>query len=305
MESLNLNRVNKTRVQNLACALAVALLLSGGSRAQNSQQLSVPPSPGKAIQDAAQASALDRTNTRPAGPKNGAVEILSDTQGVDFGPYLSNLLPIVRKNWYALIPADAESKKGKLAIEFALSNDGHVRDMKLVATSGDQTLDRAAWGGIIRSAPFPPLPTAYKGDLLALRFHFFYNPDKADLGTSGVSSEVSDPIVHAVLDKSSSDAFPPKYPKTARKHKVEGIVRLKALIGPDGKVRSTESLEGSLLLEEAATKAVRKWQFQPAQRGGKPVEDQALIRVEFRLDGEQVRAQVVAPETASSSSPPQ
>ncbi len=290
--------MNKTRVQNLACAVAVALMLSGSSLAQDSQQLLVPPSPGKAIQDAAQSSAQYR-------PKTGPVEILSDTQGVDFQPYLNRLLGNVRQNWYALIPVDAKTKKAKLAIEFALSNDGNVRAMKLVATSGDQSLDRAAWGAITRSNPFPPLPAKYKGDQVALRFHFFYNPDKSDLAAEGISTKLSDPIVPAALIKSTSDSNPPQYPKKARKEKLEGIVRLKALIGPDGRVRSIDSLEGNLALEDAVTKAVRKWRFQPAQRDGKPVEDHVLIRVEFRLDGEQVQAQVISPETASAATPPQ
>jgi len=100
---------------------------------------------------------------------------------VDFGPYLQRILQEVKDNWYRLIPVSAEMKKGKLAIEFAITKDGQVAGMKLVATSGDPPLDRAAWGGITASNPFPPLPTDFKGPYLALRFRFFYNPDKSDL----------------------------------------------------------------------------------------------------------------------------
>ncbi len=193
---------------------------------------------------------------------------------------------IVRQNWYALIPADAKTKKGKLAIEFALSNDGHVRAMKLVATSGDQSLDRAAWGGIIRSDPFPPLPAAYKGNQLALRFRFFYNPDKSDLAAEGISTKLSDPIVPAALIKSTSDANPPQYPKKARKDKLEGIVRLKALIGPDGRVRSIESLEGNLALgrrrheggpQMAVSACPERW-----QAGGRPCAHQSRVPSRWR-----------------------
>jgi hypothetical protein len=53
--------------------------------------------------------------------------------------------------------------------------------MKLIATSGDDPLDRAAWAGITASNPFPPLPGEFTGPYLALRFRFYYNPDKADL----------------------------------------------------------------------------------------------------------------------------
>ena len=115
------------------------------------------------------------------GRPQGALEILSDTQGVDFGPYLQRILQDVRENWYRLIPESAEMKKGKLAIEFAITKDGKIADMRLVATSNDAALDRAAWGGITASNPFPPLPSDFTGPFLALRFRFYYNPDKSEM----------------------------------------------------------------------------------------------------------------------------
>jgi len=42
-------------------------------------------------------------------------------------------------------------------------------------------LDRAAYGGITASNPFPPLPSEFRGSYLELRFNFFYNPDASDL----------------------------------------------------------------------------------------------------------------------------
>jgi TonB family protein len=115
------------------------------------------------------------------GRQFGALEILSDTHGVDFGPYVSSILEDVRQNWYRLIPPCAQTMKGKVAIEFAITKDGRIADMRLVATSDDAALDRAAWGGIYASGPFPALPSEFTGPYLALRFHFSYNPDKSDL----------------------------------------------------------------------------------------------------------------------------
>ena len=114
------------------------------------------------------------------GRQLGQMDILSDTQGVDFGPYLRGVLTVVRKNWYILIPESAEPKKGRLAIEFAINKDGQVADMRLVASSGDVALDRPAWGSITNSNPFPALPSEFTGPYLALRFRYYYNPDKSD-----------------------------------------------------------------------------------------------------------------------------
>jgi TonB family protein len=112
---------------------------------------------------------------------HGGLDILSDTQGVDFGPYLQRIVKDVRENWYHLIPESARKKRGKLAIEFAIKKDGKVANMRLVATSGDVALDRPAWGSIAASNPFPPLPDEFDGPYLALRLRFYYNPDETGL----------------------------------------------------------------------------------------------------------------------------
>ena len=101
-------------------------------------------SAGSAIQEAAAAAAARRgggggqegdfgLGTGAHGRALGNLEILSDTQGVDFGPYLQRILQDVRENWYRAIPESAEMKKGKLQIEFAITKDGKVADMRLVA----------------------------------------------------------------------------------------------------------------------------------------------------------------------------
>jgi TonB family protein len=151
-------------------------------------------SPGSAIQQAARGVAAARQagggggdtgdfglGTGARGRALGALDILSDTQGVDFAPYLQRILQDVKQNWYLLIPESAAMKKGKLAIEFAIMKDGQVAGMRLVASSGDVALDRPAWGSITNSNPFPPLPSEFGGQYLALRFRFYYNPTQAEL----------------------------------------------------------------------------------------------------------------------------
>src|SRR5437764_1948547 len=120
---------------------------------------------------------------RTSRPK-GELEVLSDTMGVDFGPYLQRVVYEVREHWYNLIPESAQAplmKKGKLTIDFAIMKDGRVQGLKIVAGSGDIALDRPAYGSISGSDPFPPLPGEFKGQFLQLRFKFYYNPDKNEL----------------------------------------------------------------------------------------------------------------------------
>jgi len=103
------------------------------------------------------------------------VEILSDTNGVDFGPYVRSVRVSVRRNWYLLIPKKQRHEQGDVTIQFAIMKDGHVADMRMSQSSGETALDQAAWNGITISGPFSPLPPEFQGPFLSLRFHFYYN----------------------------------------------------------------------------------------------------------------------------------
>jgi len=115
------------------------------------------------------------------GRQMGGLEVLSDMQGVDFGPYLQRVMHDVKQNWYNAIPESAQMKHGNLIIEFAIMKDGTVAGLTLAASSGDVPLDRAAWAGITGSNPFPALPSQFGGQYLALRFRFYYNPTKGEM----------------------------------------------------------------------------------------------------------------------------
>jgi TonB family protein len=109
----------------------------------------------------------------------GPFNILSDTQGVDFGPYLTRVLQSIKTNWYNLVPEEARPplmKHGKVSIRFLITPTGKVSGLYIERPSGDVPLDRAAYGGITASDPFSPLPQEFHGPYLALRITFFYNP---------------------------------------------------------------------------------------------------------------------------------
>jgi TonB family protein len=256
--------------------------------AQTAPQLPSPSSPGATIQAAAKAAARDSEK------KSSVVDILSDTQGVDFNPYLQTTLEKIRKNWYRMIPESAQMKKGHAAIEFAVMKDGQTADMRFAATSGDTSLDRAAWDGVTASEPFPALPAEFHGPNLTLRLHFYYNTDLAEHR-----------FTHAILIENSAAAHTPKYPQKALESKTDGMARIEAKVDPSGNVNDVSILEGDTTLAEASSAAIRKWHFHPAQRDGVSIEDTVRINVVFRLDGAQVTAKVVWPEPVSSAKPTQ
>jgi TonB family protein len=136
-------------------------------------------------------SATPAPNPSRSGAKAlDQAEILTDTMGVDFGPYGTRIAQILRQNWYNLMPPSVYApqwKQGKVSIEFSILKDGTVSDMKL-ASSGDVALDRAALESI-KASVFPPLPKEFPGQRLGWRFHYYYNLRGDSLGSSNADGK--------------------------------------------------------------------------------------------------------------------
>jgi protein TonB len=75
----------------------------------------------------------------------------------------------------------------------------------------------------------------------------------------------------------------PVYPELARQMRIEGTVRLQAVIGRDGTVESLQVLSGQPMLAKAAVAAVREWCYRPTLLRGEPVEVETFITVIFTL----------------------
>ncbi len=164
-------------------------------------KLSLPStSPGRAIEDATRGSASRSTNNAQAfggyiphsgggggypggggggqGYLGGAVTMLTPDQGVDFNGYLARVLASVKRNWYAIMPESAKlGDRGRVILDFKIMRDGSVPmpEPVLRSTSGKEPLDRAAMSSIRASSPFEPLPSAFSGPYIELRFIYLYN----------------------------------------------------------------------------------------------------------------------------------
>jgi hypothetical protein len=107
-----------------------------------------------------------------------AVEILTPTEGVDFSTYIARVLASVKRNWYAIMPESAHlGDKGKVVLQFRIMRNGVVPEQEpvMMGSSGKEPLDRAAASSIRASTPFEPLPSAFSGPYIELRFIFLYN----------------------------------------------------------------------------------------------------------------------------------
>jgi TonB family protein len=55
----------------------------------------------------------------------------------------------------------------------------------------------------------------------------------------------------------------PDYPELARRMRIQGVVKVEAVVRPNGTVKSTRVVGGNPVLVDAATNAVSKWKFEP------------------------------------------
>lgn len=151
-------------------------------------------SPGRAIEDSLRAAAKAQAPTAIAGgvqlPSSdvpggggqgtayGAMELLTPTEGVDFSNYLARVYTSVKQNWFAVMPESVRlGDKGIVVLQFKIMRNGNVPtgEPVLLRYSGKEPLDRAAVSSIRASNPFPPLPSAFSGPYIELRFGYYYN----------------------------------------------------------------------------------------------------------------------------------
>jgi protein TonB len=75
----------------------------------------------------------------------------------------------------------------------------------------------------------------------------------------------------------------PSYPLLAKQMKVQGAVVLEALISKTGSIQEIQIISGPAILSAAAREAVKQWHFKPYYQGGRPVETEARITVNFTI----------------------
>ena len=116
-----------------------------------------------------------RQTPTPGTPLAG-FELKSDPMGVDFRPYLTQVLAAVRRNWMSVYPESARlGLRGRVSVQIRIVRDGKVAKLVYAQQSGSHALDEAAVSGVSASNPLPPLPGDFKGDHIDIQLNFVYN----------------------------------------------------------------------------------------------------------------------------------
>jgi len=145
-------------------ALLATLLISTTALAQEpSRQLIVGD------QDAAAAPADGRSRLSVEVTGNPSVGLRS---------YLEGVLAQVKQNWSESWPEAVGS--GQVVIEFQVTRNGHTPKVKIVSSSVELALQKAAVAAIVKAIPLSPLPSEFEGDHLLLRVDFAYGSTRIE-----------------------------------------------------------------------------------------------------------------------------
>lgn len=89
---------------------------------------------------------------------------------VDFGPYMAALQRKIKRNW---TPPHGKEKRRAKAV-FKVGKTGKLSDLKITATTGSDSADKAALNAVEQSAPFEALPEG-SPEAVEIEFTFDYN----------------------------------------------------------------------------------------------------------------------------------
>ena len=79
------------------------------------------------------------------------------------------------------------------------------------------------------------------------------------------SADAQTPSSAPTSDRKIAARVAPIYPDLAKRMRLHGIVRVEAVVKPNGVVKSTRVLGGNPVLVDAALDAVSKWKFEAGQ----------------------------------------
>jgi len=164
--------------------LLFALLASGTSssvRAQDAVAAKPPTASTGAAKTVQTSPAQGTLKPHPLDPPS--ISLLTPTEGVNFSGYLTEVVKIVKLQWYAEMPREARAgQKGMTTVVFRIDRDGsvHTNSLEIERSAGNDALDKAAMDAVNTAGPFEPLPEQFKGDHIELRFVFRYNTGPED-----------------------------------------------------------------------------------------------------------------------------
>ena len=111
-------------------------------------------------------------DNQQGGQSDYGPDIQFDSKGVEFGPWLRRFIAQIKRNWY--VPQNAMLMSGKVVIQFYVSKDGRLTEIKVVGPSQYEAYNISSFNALKNSNPTQPLPPEYPDDraFFTVTFHY-------------------------------------------------------------------------------------------------------------------------------------
>ena len=185
-----------------------------------------------------------------------------------------------------------EQIEGRVVVELVVTKEGLPEDVRVIDAEPPDIFEDVALDAVRQ---FRFAPGTRNGEPVDVRMSFpidfplvriQLDPEKKDrVETARESSEMDQPprVRMQCL---------PDYPESAKLNQIEGKVVLKFVVATDGTAKEPEVIMATPcgLFEEATLKAIARYNFEPAQKNGKPVNSTVQRPFLFRLDTKKLSA---------------
>jgi protein TonB len=104
----------------------------------------------------------------------GPTSVTNGDFGSRFGWYVDGISRKMSTNWYKALVDQNTPRGARAFIDFTISHDGSVSNVRLDRTSGSQTLDSSCMRAAQRVDTFGPLPAGYNQSTLLVSYYCEY-----------------------------------------------------------------------------------------------------------------------------------
>jgi TonB family protein len=101
-----------------------------------------------------------------------------DTKEIKYLSYFAHIKRRIERVWTYPPGAIANGLQGQLHLKFVLRNDGQVKTVELLRSSGYKVLDKEAWDAVVNGGPFGPFPPTIPDNELHITARFTYVLDE-------------------------------------------------------------------------------------------------------------------------------
>jgi len=101
-----------------------------------------------------------------------------DTKELKYLSYFAHIKRRIEQVWTYPPGAIANGLQGQLHLKFVLRNDGEVKTVELLRSSGYKVLDKEAWDAVVNAGPFGPFPPMIPDNELHITARFTYVLDE-------------------------------------------------------------------------------------------------------------------------------